>query len=53
MGKNFAKEARLIHYKDKKKLKGVYGSASKEELKELKEEGIKTQIVPWLKNNIN
>ncbi len=53
VGENFAYEARSIHYEDKKKSKGIYGSASKEEIKELKEEGIETEIIPWIKNNNN
>ena len=48
VGENFAYEARSIHYKNKKKSKGIYGNASLEELKELKEEGIETEIVPWV-----
>ena len=48
VGKNFAYEARSIHYNEKKKTKGVYGNASKEDLKELKEEGIEVQSVPWI-----
>ena len=50
VGDNFAYEARSIHYNDKKKSKRIYGSASKEELKELKDEGIETQVVPWIKD---
>ena len=53
VGENFAYEARSIHYKNKKKSKGIYGSATKEELSELKEEGIETEIIPWLKDNSN
>jgi len=53
VGKNFAYEARSIHYKNKKTPKGIYGSASKEELKELREEGIEAEIIPWLKDNSN
>ena len=53
VGENFAYEARSIHYKNKKKLKGIYGSASKEELKELREEGIEAEVIPWLKDNNN
>ena len=52
VGENFAYEARAIHY-EKKKLKGIYGSATKEELKELKEEGIKTEVIHWMKDNDN
>ena len=53
VGKNFAYEARSIHYSDKKKNKGIYGTASKQDLKELKEEGIDTQIIPWIENENN
>ena len=53
VGENFAYEARSIHYKNKKKSKGIYGLASKEELSELKEEGIEAEIIPWLKDNSN
>ena len=53
VGKNFAYEARLLHYKDKKKSKGIYGTATKEDLSELKEEGIKAEILPWIKNTTN
>ncbi len=53
VGKNFAYEARSIHYDKKKKTKGIYGTASKEEMRELKEEGIRTEVIPWVddKNN--
>ncbi|MDC1112555.1 DUF1178 family protein [Candidatus Pelagibacter sp.] len=53
VGKNFAYEARSIHYENKKKDKGIYGSVSKEELKDLKEEGIETHTIPWLEDNNN
>ena len=53
VGDNFAYEARSIHYEGKKKSKGIYGSASKEDLKELKEEGIDAQIIPWIDKNEN
>jgi hypothetical protein len=53
VGENFAYEARSIHYKDKKKTKGIYGSASKEELKELREEGIEADEIPWIEDNSN
>ena len=53
VGENFTYEARSIHYKNKKTSKGIYGSASKEEIKELKEEGIDTEIIPWIKDSIN
>ena len=50
VGENFAYEARSIHYNDRKKSKGIYGTASKQDLKELKEEGIDAQMVPWFEN---
>ena len=53
VGNNFAYEARSIHYNDKKKEKGIYGNATRDDLKELKEEGIDVQIVPWIENKKN
>ena len=53
VGNNFAYEARSIHYNSKKKEKGIYGSASKEDLKELKEEGIDAQVIPWVEDKNN
>ncbi len=50
VGKNFAYEARTIHYENKKKDKGIYGTASSDEMKELKEEGINAEIIPWIKD---
>ena len=53
VGENFAYEARSIHYENKKTSKGIYGTATKEDLKELKEEGIEADIIPWIKNTTN
>ena len=53
VGENFAYEARSLHYKNRKFSKGIYGSTTKKDLKELKEEGIETEIVPWIKDNTN
>ena len=53
VGDNFAYEARSIHYNSKKKSKGIYGSASKQDLKELKEEGIDAQMIPWIEDKDN
>ena len=53
VGENFAFEARSIHYNPKKKSKGIYGNASKKDLKELKEEGIDTQMIPWVEDKDN
>jgi len=53
VGENFAYEARSIHYKDKKFSKGIYGTATKEDIKELREEGIEAEVIPWIKENTN
>ena len=53
VGTNFAYEARSIHYNKKKRNKGIFGKASKEDLTELKEEGIETQSIPWFDNKNN
>ena len=53
VGENFAYEARSIHYNHKKKEKGIYGSASKEEIKDLKEEGIDAEVIPWIEDKNN
>ena len=53
VGENFAYEARSIHYNHKKRDKGIYGKASKKDLKELNEEGIETQLIPWVENENN
>ena len=51
VGENFAYEARSIHYNNKKKSKGIYGKVTVVEAKELKEEGIDTEIIPWINDN--
>ena len=53
VGENFAYEARSIHYKNKKKNKGIYGTASRQEIKDLSDEGIKTEIIPWIEDKNN
>ena len=53
VGENFSYEARSIHYKNKKTSRGIYGTASIEDLKELNEEGIKVEIMPFVKNILN
>ena len=50
VGNNFAYEARSIHYNEKKKEKGIYGTASKQDLIELKDEGIDAEIIPWVED---
>ena len=53
VGENFAYEARSIHYNNKKNSKGIYGKATIDEVKELDEEGIKTEIIPWVSEQDN
>ena len=53
VGNNFTYEARSIHYDNKKKDKGIYGNASAEDIKELSEEGIETEVIPWINDNEN
>ena len=53
VGENFSYEARSVHYNNKKRKKGIYGNASTEEIKELKEEGIETEIIPWIDDREN
>jgi hypothetical protein len=53
VGDDFAYEARSIHYGGKKRKKGIYGKASKDEIKDLSEEGIETQVIPWLEDKEN
>ncbi len=54
VGENFAYEARSIHYNDKKnKNLGIYGKATIEEVEELKEEGIASELFPWINEKEN
>ncbi len=53
VGENFTYEARSIHYGTKKTKKGIYGSASQKEIKELKDEGIETSSIPWINDKEN
>ena len=53
VGKNFAFEARSVHYNNKKKEKGIYGLTSNKELKELREEGIVAETIPWVEDKDN
>ena len=53
VGDNFAYKARTIHYEKKNQKKGIYGSASLEDVKELREEGIETDIIPWIEDDKN
>ena len=53
VGNNFTYEARSIHYDNKKRKKGIYGTASKDEIKELRDEGIETEMIPWVEDKNN
>ena len=53
VGKNFAYEARSIHYNNKKKHKGIFGTATNDEIKELKDEGINAETIPWIEDKNN
>ena len=37
----------------KKKNKGIYGKATAEDIKELSEEGIETESIPWINDKEN
>jgi len=52
VGENFAYEARSLHYNNRKS-KGIYGNATANEISELKDEGIETDVVPWFTENEN
>ena len=53
VGDEFAYKARSLHYSNKKDQKGIYGSASKKQIKDLQDEGIETQIFPWIEDKNN
>jgi len=53
VGDNFVHEARTIHYNKDSNRKGIYGKANFEEITELKEEGIETEVISWFKDNEN
>ena len=53
VGENFAYKARSIHYDKKNTKKGIYGTASVKDVKELRDEGIETDIVPWIDDDKN
>ena len=53
VGENFAYEARSIHYGHGKKKRNIFGTASKNEIKELKDEGIEAEMIPWVEDKSN
>jgi hypothetical protein len=50
VGKNFAEEARKIHYGEAEH-REIYGEATPNEAEELREEGIAVASVPWIKRS--
>tara|TARA_B100000941_G_C28423034_1_gene509867 strand:+ start:322 stop:750 length:429 start_codon:yes stop_codon:yes gene_type:complete len=53
VGDDFTYKARSLHYNNEKNKKGIYGNASKKQIRELQEEGIDTQIFPWFEDKNN
>ena len=53
VGENFAYEARTLQYNKKNKKKGIYGTATKNEIQELKEEGVEAEMIPWIEDKSN
>ena len=53
VGENFAYEARSLHYNNKKEKKGIYGTATKKEIQDLKDEGVKAEVIPWIEDKSN
>ena len=53
VGNNFTHEARSIHYNKKKGKRGIFGNATKEDVKELNEEGIQIETIPWIEDTEN
>tara|TARA_B100001059_G_C17334230_1_gene332756 strand:- start:62 stop:490 length:429 start_codon:yes stop_codon:yes gene_type:complete len=53
VGENFVYEARSIHYGKNKRKKNIFGTATQDEIKELKEEGIETETIFWTEDKNN
>ena len=53
VGDNFTYKARSLHYDAKDDQKGIFGTASLKDIKELNEEGIETQVFPWIEQKDN
>ena len=53
VGENFAHKARSVYYDNNKKIKGIYGKSSLDDLKELREEGIDVEVIPWIEDKNN
>ena len=50
---NFAYGRQDLSIMIKRKNKGIYGSVFEKDLIELNEEGIETQLVPWIEDKNN
>ena len=52
VGNNFPSEVRKIYY-DKKRGKNIYGTTTRKEAEDLREEGIELTTIPWINNKEN
>jgi len=52
VGDRFSQEVRNVYY-DKRKNQNIYGNATPEQKKELKEEGIELATIPWIDDKEN
>ena len=52
VGADFAEEARKIHYGETE-ARNIYGEATPEEARELDDEGIEVQAIPWVDSKEN
>ena len=50
VGENFSSKVREVYY-DKKNKKIIYGTTTKQEKKDLEDEGIKLLSIPWIKKD--
>ena len=53
VGNDFAYKARSLHYDNDKNYKGIFGNATKKQIRELQEEGIEANIFPWIEDKNN
>ena len=53
VGSNFTYEARALHYNMKKNKRNIFGKASEQDIKELKQEGIEITSIPWIEDKNN
>ena len=53
VGDDFAYKARSLHYENDKNYKGIFGNATKKQIRELQEEGIEANIFPWIEDKNN